>query len=357
MKNIIVIPALNPPDHLLVYAKELIEAGAEQLLIVNDGSSSEKQKLFESLEALPSCTVLTHPVNLGKGRALKDAFSYILNRSDWAGRGVITADSDGQHLVRDIIRLDEKMQELSACGRSFLVLGCRSFRQKDVPFRSRFGNLLTCALFRLLYGIPVSDTQTGLRGMPFELLPFLCELKGERFEYEMNMLASAALAKIPVESIEISTVYLDNNAESHFNPVADSFKIYRILFGTFLKYGLSSLLSSLLDLSVFAVAEWLLPVSGSRILAATVIARAVSSLFNYWCNRQLVFGDRGSARASLPKYFALCITVMLCSAGLVTLFSFLPVPATLIKIVVDCILYLFNYQIQRRFIFKYAALN
>ena len=43
---------------------------------------------------------------------------------------------------------------------------------------------------------------------------------------------------------------------------------------------------------------------------------------------------------------------MLCSAGLVGLFSFLPVPPTLIKIVVDTVLYLLNYQIQRRYIFK-----
>ena len=354
MKSIIVIPALNPPDTLLSYVQELKSAGAGPILIVNDGSSPDKADIFDRLSALPSCMVLTHSVNLGKGRALKDAFSYILNQETWKGCCVITADSDGQHLPCDILRLEARMQELSASRQDFLVLGCRNFHQEQVPFRSRFGNLLTCTLFRLLYGIRVSDTQTGLRGISYGLLSRFCGLSGERFEYEMNMLAYSALAKIPVESIEITTVYLDNNSESHFNPIVDSFKIYRILFGTFLKYGLSSLLSALIDLSVFAFAERLLPLAGSRILAATVIARVISSLFNYWFNRRLVFGDRGSARSSLPKYYALCAAVMLCSAGLVTLFSFLPVPPALIKIVVDSVLYLLNYQVQRRYIFKYA---
>lgn len=354
MKSIIIIPALNPPVSLLSYVQELTEAGAEQIVLINDGSSPEKAAVFHQLEAFPSCTILTHPVNLGKGRALKDAFSYILSREDWQGKPVITADSDGQHLPCDIIRLDERMEELSSRENEFLVLGCRNFHQKQVPFRSRFGNLLTCSLFRLLYGADISDTQTGLRGISQSLLSRLCMLDGERFEYEMNMLTWAALSKIHMESIEIATVYLDNNAESHFNPLTDSIKIYRILFGTFLKYGLSSILSALIDLSVFTIAIWLLPPAGGQILAATVIARIGSSLFNYWCNRRFVFGDKGSARESLPKYYALCAAVMLCSAGLVRLFSFLPVPLTLVKLVVDSVLYLVNYRIQRRFIFKYT---
>ena len=87
-----------------------------------------------------------------------------------------------------------------------------------------------------MYGVSVTDTQTGLRGISWDLLSHMCQLSGERFEYEMNMLTDAALSKTPVHTLEISTVYLDNNSESHFNPLVDSIKIYRILFGTFLKY-------------------------------------------------------------------------------------------------------------------------
>ncbi len=352
MKSILVIPALNPPAHLLEYVDQLIASGAEHLVLVDDGSASEYKPIFEKLSEHPQCHILTHTVNQGKGRALKDAFAYILEQPQWAGLGVITADSDGQHLATDIRRMDQEMEELHRKEDRFLLLGCRNFHQGDVPFRSRFGNLLTCSLFRLLYGVSVTDTQTGLRGISWDLLSHMCQLSGERFEYEMNMLTDAALSKTPVHTLEISTVYLDNNSESHFNPLVDSIKIYRILFGTFLKYAVSSLFSSLVDLVCFTAAELLLPAGAYRILEATVIARIISSLVNFSCNKKLVFSDKGSTGSTLPKYYALCVVVMLCSAGLVSLFSFLPVPPTLIKIVVDTVLYLLNYQIQRRYIFK-----
>lgn len=355
MNSIIIIPALNPPEHLIAYVDELIRSGVSKLLIVDDGSSKEKQQIFHELGMRPECHILVHETNKGKGRALKDAFSYVLSQEDYKGMSVITADSDGQHLVKDILRLDAKIQERNLAEPPCLFLGCRNFQKENIPWRSRFGNRLTSVLFRLLYKESIMDTQTGLRGIPYDLLKPLSELKGERFEYEMNMLTEMALRKISFQIIEIETIYLDNNSESHFRPIIDSFRIYRILLGNFFKYFLSSLFSALLDLSIFALADKLLPDGALHILSATVTARIISSLFNYWCNRKLVFQDKGNARDSLLKYYLLCVLVMLSSAGLVTLFSFLPIPNMLIKAVVDTILYLFNYYIQRHFIFSYQA--
>lgn len=354
MNSIIVIPALNPPERLIPYIDELIQSGVKHVIVVDDGSSESQQWIFDRLRQREECIVLVHKTNLGKGRALKDAFSFVLNRKDWEGASVITADSDGQHLVSDILRLDARMQETAKCS-PCLFLGCRNFEKENIPWRSRFGNRLTSVLFRLLYKASVMDTQTGLRGIPYELLGPLSGLKGERFEYEMNMLTDAALKKIPFEIVEIETVYLDNNSESHFRPVTDSFRIYKILLGNFFRYCLSSVLSSLLDLLIFSIAVRLITAGPWQILAATVTARIFSSLFNYCCNRKLVFKDCEDVRTSLLKYYTLCIFVMFCSAGLVTFFSFLPVSKTVIKIVVDSILYLFNYYIQRHFIFPYHS--
>ena len=142
MKSILVIPALNPPAHLLEYVDQLIASGAEHLVLVDDGSASEYKPIFEKLSEHPQCHILTHTVNQGKGRALKDAFAYILEQPQWTGLGVITADSDGQHLAADIRRMDQEMEELHRKEDRFLLLGCRNFHQDDFPFRSRFGNLL-----------------------------------------------------------------------------------------------------------------------------------------------------------------------------------------------------------------------
>lgn len=357
MKSIIVIPALNPSEKLIAYTDELIRCGAEHIVIVNDGSSKEHEPIFEQLERRSECRILVHKTNMGKGRALKDAFSYILGQKAWTGKSVITADSDGQHLACDLLRLDERMGEEPALKASCLYLGCRNFDREQIPWRSRFGNQVTSVLFRLLYRTSITDTQTGLRGIPYELLEPFSQLKGERFEYEMNMLTDAALQGIPIETIEIETVYLDNNTESHFRPIMDSFQIYRILLGNFLKYCFSSLLSALLDLLLFMAAERLLPSGPYQILTATVIARLFSSLFNYWYNKTRVFQDTGGAGTSIYKYYGLCIAVMLVSAGSVTLLSPLPVPNALLKVLVDTILYFFNYYIQKYYIFKRKPLQ
>ncbi len=355
MNSIIIIPALDPDPHLIAYTDDLIRSGASQILIVNDGSSSDKKAIFDELSLRPECHILTHKINRGKGRALKDAFSYVLNTDAYKGKPVITADSDGQHLVPDILHMDACMTRLSETEKDYLVLGCRCFDEDHVPWRSRFGNRLTSALFKLLYHETVTDTQTGLRGISNHMLEAFSRLEGERFEYEMNMLIDASLRKIPIKTVEIETVYLDHNTGSHFRPLVDSFRVYRILFGTFLKYSISSLVSALLDLSVFALADHLLAEGPRHILTATIIARILSSLFNYWCNKNLVFESGKNTAVSFLQYYTLCIVVMFCSAGLVTLFSPLPIPNTVIKIFVDAVLYVFNYIIQKRFIFKRAS--
>jgi glycosyltransferase involved in cell wall biosynthesis len=351
MNNLIVIPALNPTDRLVTYVDDLIQFGAEHIIIVNDGSNEERQVIFEELRLRKECHILVHQVNQGKGRALKDAFLYILKNDAWKGKGVITADADGQHLVQDLLRVDTFMKDCVSREGACLVLGCRSFARTSIPLRSWFGNRLTSVLFRLLYGASITDTQTGLRGISYELLSSLTQLRGERFEYEMNMLIDTALHKIPIHTVKIETVYLDNNSESHFHPIIDSFKIYQILLGSFFRYACSSVLSSLIDLLIFTLFDFFLPSGQFRIFTATVIARIFSSFFNYWCNKKLVFQDPGAVHASILRYYLLCVAVMFCSAGFVTLFSFLPVPNTLVKIVVDSILYLINYYIQKQFIF------
>lgn len=351
MNSIIVIPALNPGKALIAYVNELIHSGINQIVIIDDGSSAAQKEIFQTLALHSECHLLIHEQNQGKGRALKDAFAYILSQKGWEGLNVITADSDGQHLVKDILLLDAQMQEANLGSSPCLFLGCRNFAENNIPWRSRFGNRLTSVLFRLLYKESVMDTQTGLRGIPYKLLKPLSELKGERFEYEMNMLTEMALQKIPFRIVEIETIYLDNNSESHFRPIMDSFQIYRILLGNFFKYCFSSIFSALLDLLLFTVIGCMLPDSRYQILIATVIARLFSSLFNYWCNKTLVFQDAKDAKTSIYKYYGLCIAVMFVSAGMVTLLSPLPVSNTLIKMFVDTVLYLFNYYIQRNYIF------
>ena len=238
----VIIPAYEPDEKLLILLNHLKEAGIRNMIVVDDGSGSDYQTLFARAEATEGCTVLHHAVNLGKGRALKTAFNACLLRFP-TQCGCVTADSDGQHTPQDILACMKKLWE----NPEALVLGCRNFDAADVPMRSSFGNKCTRKVFRYLVGLSVSDTQTGLRAIPASFMKSLMNVRGERFEYETNMLIETKNMSVPILEVPVETIYLEENKTSHFNPIKDSIRIYMI-FGKFL---FSSLTSSVLYLALF----------------------------------------------------------------------------------------------------------
>ena len=235
-----------------------------------------------------------------------------------------------------------------------VILGARDFSDPQVPFRSRFGNVMTRTIFRLFCGIKITDTQTGLRGIPFSHLDFMTKVAGERYEYETNVLLEMKANRIPFEEVLIRTIYIDDNDSSHFNPIVDSFKIYKTIFAFFT----SSLLSSLIDLGLFYIFISLLPLfsahTSANIFIATALARLCSSYCNYQMNRRKVF--KSGDKSSLGRYYLLCFLQFFASAGLVSLISsFLPsgsLGKTLLKGIVDIALFFLSYQIQKRWVFK-----
>jgi glycosyltransferase involved in cell wall biosynthesis len=218
---IVLLPVYRPGPHLPEIAAELLRAGSTTaVVVVDDGSGPESADPLDAAEDL-GCTVLRHSTNRGKGIALKTGLRHVADTRP--GPDVVSADADGQHSVADIERVGRQVRDT---GR--LVLGVRGFNT-DVPLRSRFGNGLTRLLFRAATGHDVRDTQTGLRGYPADLLPWLLTVPGERFEYEMNVLLRAARDGHDVEQVDIATTYLADNASSHFGSLSDSVRIYRPL--------------------------------------------------------------------------------------------------------------------------------
>ena len=269
-KVTIVLPSLNPDEKLNKVVDGLLSAGFEDIVLVNDGSDEAHLEPFRQAAAHKEVTLLTHEVNKGKGRALKTAFSYVVdNRKQTAG--VITVDGDNQHTVKDIRACAEKMLEC----KDKVILGCRDFTQDNVPWKSRVGNVSTSLVFRLFCGIKISDTQTGLRAIPYQYLPLMCEVEGERFEYETQMLFAIKKNHIGMEEVKIETVYLEDNASTHFDPIKDSLKIYKIIF----KFMISSGTSFLIDYGIYSLLVFLIGGNfsrGLRLFIATFVARAVS---------------------------------------------------------------------------------
>ena len=220
----VVLPSLNPDHRFKAVAEGLIEAGFRHIVIVDDGSDEEHKRWFDAFRDQEACRVLVHEVNKGKGRALKDAFTFVSEQLPQL-KGVVTIDGDGQHLLGDIIACGERM----LAEGDKVVMGCRDFSHPDVPPRSVAGNRFTAAMFRLFYGIRITDTQTGLRAIPAQFLECFANIEGERFEYETNMLLQMNRLGIAFVEQPIATVYDKEEYSSHYNAVKDSWRIFKIM--------------------------------------------------------------------------------------------------------------------------------
>jgi putative flippase GtrA len=316
---------------------ELVASGFDHVVILDDGSSQTSQHVFQSLTDAGH-TVLRHAVNLGKGRALKTGFNHLLTDHPHL-IGVVTADADGQHTAADIVKVANGL--LSSGARP--VLGVRGF-SSNVPFRSRFGNTLTRYIFAFVTGVKIGDTQTGLRGLPLTLLPELIALDGERYEYEMTMLAHLCRdGSKPVE-IPIETIYIEGNRSSHFNPVWDSMRIYFVLA----RFFLSSIIAAGVDFLGFSATFFV-----THNIAASVAVGRLSSLVNFALNRRFVFRNRGSLVSALWRYYALVVVVAGLSYGLIwALTTRLRWNVFAAKLCVDITLSLVSFSVQRTFIFR-----
>ena len=332
----VLIPAWQP--RLVGLVQALLDAGFRWVVVVDDGSRTSCAPVFASLAASERVVVLRHAVNLGKGRALKTGFNHVLTFGVCVA-GVVTADADGQHTPEDIVRVGEAL--VSAGARP--VLGVRAFAGK-VPLRSRVGNLLTRRVFAFLTGTKISDTQTGLRGLPQAVLPGLLALDGERYEYEMTMLAHLCRGGPAPLEVPIATVYLENNRGSHFDPVWDSMRIYFVL----LRFYASSLVAAGLDLLLFTMCFALT----GKVLLSVVVGR-LSSLVNFWVNRRFVFHSRRALLAALWRYYLLAVAVGAVSYGLIlSLHTYARWPVLAAKVGVDVLLSLVSFSAQRTFVFR-----
>lgn len=359
MRNrfIALIPAYEPDAKIKTIADELKRRDFD-LVIVDDGSGPAYEDLFEELSQ--KAIVLSHKENRGKGAALKTGMSYIekymaYSETVLTSSGaksvsgseavIVTVDADGQHLPDDVLRV----ARIAAARKDALVLGSRALAE-DVPARSKFGNTVTRHVYSAATGVSIHDTQTGLRAFHMSLIPRLLEIKGDRYEYEINMLLELAAEGTPIIEERIETVYEDNNSGSHFRTVRDSMRIYKEI----LKFSASSLASFAIDYSMYAL---LLAVTGAAgpangLIISNIGARIVSGAANYTMNRRLVFKSRTGFARSAFQYFLLAAFIL---AGntivLSTLAGTLGVNSLLAKLITEVIFFAISWTVQRYVIF------
>ena len=335
-RRIALIPAYEPDGCLIDIVNELNE-NRFTVIIVNDGSSASCAEIFGAVSG--NAEVIVHVHNHGKGKALRTGLEYI-QRNYIPPYAVVTLDADGQHSIKDAIKVIDEACEMPGN----LVIGSRDFKGR-VPMRSLIGNTLTRFVFRVSAGRGVRDTQTGLRAFSHRHIERMLSISGERYEYEMNVLMDYAKSGENIIEVPIETIYRDDNSSSHFDTVRDSYRIYKEI----LKFSASSLVCFCVDYALFCAFS---AISGSA-AASNISARIFSSVMNYDINRRFVFGSRSSVKKSVLQYFTLASFILICNTALLTLL----LSTTLLnrytaKLITEAIMFILSWTVQKTLIFR-----
>jgi uncharacterized protein (DUF2062 family) len=210
----VVIPVYNNRDTV----RSVALACREQLprvVVVDDGSTdTDVGALLGDVDV----RVLKHTRNSGKGQAILTALRYVREQG---GEFMITLDADGQHHPSDIPRFLEVLKEHPAA----IVIGARRMEGPNIPGSSRFGMRFSDFWLRVETGVAMRDTQSGFRAYPVAALSAL-SLAGNRYDFEVEVLAKASWAGLAVHSVEIGVTYAERGRRvSHFKPFLDNLRI------------------------------------------------------------------------------------------------------------------------------------
>jgi glycosyltransferase involved in cell wall biosynthesis len=341
--NFAVIPAFEPGEELLSVVGALANLKPElKIIVIDDGSQSDTAiDVFRRLGEFPNCQLLEHDQNRGKGAALKSGFKEIMKQGSTGGL-VVTADADGQHLAADIIKVMEEGIRTSAA-----VLGVRNISM-PMPLRSFVGNSITKRLMRLVLGINVTDSQSGLRAFPLTMLQRLIDTPGDGYDYEMRQLTDTPSFGQLAE-VSIQKVYEPGNPTSHFHPLFDSMKIYWVL----LRHSVVSLCIGALDFAIL----FTLVTLGINVTLSVFISRLVSSVFYFSAMRNGVFKPGAGTSVMMMKFaFNIAINLMLFQLLFETLSEHFPVTAYAL-VATYLSFYVFNFLFQKYFVFLPAGRN
>jgi glycosyltransferase involved in cell wall biosynthesis len=231
----LVIPTYNNGRTVTDVVRNALEY-CEDIIVVNDGSTDDTAKVLETLTIVTppaetqavethgrtslhtNITVITHPINKGKGKALTTGFQTAMERGF---RYAITMDADGQHYASDLPAFSEALANHSET----LIVGSRQFGLPNMPQKSSFANKFSNFWFTVQTGKKLPDTQTGYRLYPLNKMGQM-KLLSSRYEAELALLVRSAWRGINILPIPINVYYPPKEERvSHFRPGMDFFRI------------------------------------------------------------------------------------------------------------------------------------
>lgn len=203
-KTYIVIPVFNEEKVISGVVLEIKKSGYHNIIIVDDGSVDHTYDKVKNIEGV---IILRHFLNRGKGAAIKTG---IEAAKILGANAVVTIDGDGQHNSEDIGKMEKLIY-----NKYDVVLGVRFKNDNTIPFLkiiyNRIGNFFTW----LVYGLWVSDSQSGLRAYSHKTIELL-DTKTDKYEYDSEVIGEIKKNKLNFIEIPIKVKYTQySNNKKH----------------------------------------------------------------------------------------------------------------------------------------------
>jgi len=211
----VIIPTYNNQQTLAQTIDDVLKY-TSSVIVVNDGSTDATDEILTQYQS--QINIVSYSPNKGKGYALNRGF----DKAEALGYSyAISLDSDGQHLPEDLqLFIDTITKNPGA-----MIIGSRSFRQKNMPEKSTFANKFSNFWFAVQTGIVLPDTQTGFRLYPLTKMNGMRSFTS-RYEAELELLVRSAWKNIQLIPIPIQVYYPEKSERvTHFRPGIDFFRI------------------------------------------------------------------------------------------------------------------------------------
>lgn len=201
MKSIVIIPALNE-EAAIGDVVRTSKRYVDDVLVIDDGSSDRTSQIAEDAGA----RLIKHPINLGKGVSLRDAFGEVSGYDI-----VVTIDGDGQHNPDEIPLLIKPILD----GEADFVNGSRYLDgfDENTPAYRRVGQRVLDIATNITSGTNVTDSQSGFRA--FSAKTVTCfRFRDTGFGIESEMLADASENNLRIVEVPITVRYDVENSST-----------------------------------------------------------------------------------------------------------------------------------------------
>ncbi|MBT3721010.1 glycosyltransferase family 2 protein [archaeon] len=195
MNEFIVIAAYNEEEKIDKVIKDL-KKEYKNIIVVDDGSEDKTFDIAKKNKII----ALQHVINRGQGAALKTGIDYALSKK---ADIIVTFDADGQFLVKDIKKVIAPIKK----GIVDVVLGSR-FLGKAVNIRplKKFVLKLGVLVVYFLYGIKVTDSQNGFRGLSKKAAKKI-KLTCDRMDHAGEFFWEITKNKLKYKEVPVTVIY------------------------------------------------------------------------------------------------------------------------------------------------------